>query len=383
MSQTSLGIIRLEALVTYVPYLDRSRRFYVDTLDFAEIGSSSPELSEAGSQRSAVFRAGSCTVIAVAPEGRGGRAWRWLQRHPAGVGSLVWEVEDADHAFKLLEQRGATPITGVETHTDEHGSMKMFSITTPLGGVSFRFVERRGYGKLFPGFVPSGAQEHQSRFGFDTFDHVTSNFETMSPALLWMEHVLGFEQYWDVQFHTSDLGAEQHNGSGLRSVVMWDPNSGVKLANNEPWRPQFKLSQINTFAEHNRGDGIQHVALSVTDIIGAVRGLQAREVPFLETPESYYDQLPGRLLQTGVGMIHEDVDTLRELGILVDGDRDGEYLLQVFMREAAGVYDDPQAGPFFYELIQRKGNRGFGEGNFRALFESIERGGSESAPAEA
>jgi 4-hydroxyphenylpyruvate dioxygenase len=374
MKNESLGIIGLEAVVTYVPYLERSRRFYVQQLDFAEIGHSSPELNRLGRQRSAVFRAGNCTVIAATPEGRGGRAWRWLQRHPAGVGGLVWAVEDVEHTFRLLEARGATPIDGIQTHKDGSGTLKMFSITTPLGGATFRFVERRGYESLFPGFVSTGPTEHQSRFGFDRFDHVTSNFETMAPALLWMEHVMGFKRYWDVAFHTSDVDDTGPTGSGLRSVVMWDPDSGVKLANNEPCRPHFRKSQINTFAEEHRGDGVQHVAMSVTDILGAVRGLRSRQISFLDTPAAYYTAMPARLKASGVNQIEESIEELHELGILVDGDKDGEYLLQVFMKEASGHHEDPQAGPFFYELIQRKGNHGFGEGNFRALFESIERG---------
>jgi 4-hydroxyphenylpyruvate dioxygenase len=374
MNNQSLGILGLEAVITYVPYLERSRRFYVDQLDFAEIGHSSPSLDRLGRQRCAVFRSGQCTIVAATPEGVGGRAWRWLQRHPAGVGGLVWAVRDAAHTLRVLESRGATPINGLQIHQDKSGTLKMFSITTPLGGATFRFVERQGTDLLFPGFVPTGPQEHTSRFGFEHFDHVTSNFETMAPALLWMEHVMGFERYWDVAFHTQEAGDIGPNGSGLRSVVMWDAESGVKLAQNEPWRPHFRHSQINIFAEENRGDGIQHIAMTVGDILGAVRGLQARHIPFLETPAAYYDTMPDRLKASGVHQIDESIDELKELGILVDGEKNGEYMLQVFLREASGFYEDPQAGPFFYEIIQRKGNDGFGEGNFRALFESIERG---------
>jgi 4-hydroxyphenylpyruvate dioxygenase len=154
---------------------------------------------------------------------------------------------------------------------------------------------------------------------------------------------------------------------------MWDPASGVKLANNEPFRPFFKESQINIFAEDNRGDGIQHSALAVTDIVGAVRGLRGRGVEFMATPGSYYDVLPERLRQIGVGAIDESIDLLHELEILVDGTEARRYLLQIFLKEAAGLHHDPAAGPFFFEIIQRKGDQGFGAGNFRALFEAIER----------
>ncbi len=197
----------------------------------------------------------------------------------------------------------------------------------------------------------------------------------MKPALLWMEHVLGFEQFWEIAFHTNDVAAAEKraHGSGLKSIVMWDRASGLKFANNEPFRPFFKESQINIFAEDNRGDGVQHSALSVADIVGAVRGLRGAGVEFMPTPGSYYDVLPARLERIGVGGIDESIDVLRELEILVDGEKSHEYLLQIFLKEAAGLYHDPEAGPFFFEIIQRKGDQGFGAGNFRALFEAIER----------
>jgi len=214
-----------------------------------------------------------------------------------------------------------------------------------------------------------------NRFGFERIDHITSNFQTMKPALLWMEHVLGFEQLWEIAFHTNDVAAAQKraHGSGLKSIVMWDPPSGLKFANNEPFRPFFKESQINLFSEDNRGDGVQHSALSVPDIVEAVRGLRARGVEFMPTPGAYYDALPERLRALTVGAIDEDLATLRELEILVDGGAPGRYLLQIFLKEAAGLHHDPEAGPFFFEIIQRKGDQGFGAGNFRALFEAIER----------
>src|SRR4051812_11561618 len=372
----SLGIRKIEALHYYVRDLERTRRFFVDKLDFAELGGSGPELERVGRQRSAAFRAGDATFVIHQPVGEGGRAWRYLRKHPEGVGTLVLEVEEIDRAFRLLDERGGTFITDVQRFTDDGGTLAMFSITTPFGDTTFRFVERRGYSQLFPGFVAnkdtSGAG---NRFGFQRIDHVTSNFQTMKPALLWMEHVLGLEKLWDIAFHTNDVeGAEKRgHGSGLKSIVMWDPHSGLKFANNEPFRPFFKESQINIFAEDNRGDGVQHSALAVADIVGAVRGLRDAGVEFMPTPGSYYDMLPARLERIGVGGIDESIDVLRELEILVDGEKSHEYLLQIFLKEAAGLYHDPEAGPFFFEIIQRKGDQGFGAGNFRALFEAIER----------
>jgi 4-hydroxyphenylpyruvate dioxygenase len=370
-----LGIKRIESIHYYVHDLERSRRFYADVMDFAEIGGSSEAMTDAGREKSVTFMAANCVVTCIAPTGEGGRAWRYLRKHPDGVGTLNFEVEDVQRAFTLLEMRGGTPIGDIHRERDAAGGeIAFFSIATPFGDTTFRFVERRGFRALFPGFEAcEGRRGGRNAFGFVGFDHVTSNFQTMSPALLWLEHVMGFERYWEVQFHTTDVARDQSHGSGLRSVVMWDPPSGVKFANNEPWRPFFKDSQINIFHEQHRGDGVQHLAMAVTDIIRCVRGLRGRGLEFMPTPVTYYDALPGRLERMGVGSIDEDIRTLRELEILVDGDREHAYLLQIFLKESAGLYGEPEAGPFFYEIIQRKGDEGFGAGNFRALFESIER----------
>jgi 4-hydroxyphenylpyruvate dioxygenase len=370
----SLGIRKIDSLLYYVRDLPRVRRFFLDKLDFAEIGVSSPELDAEGRQRSAVFKAGAVSLVICEPIGEGGRAWRWLRKHPEGVGTIVFEVEEIDRTFRLLDERGGTMITDVQRFSDDGGTMAMFSITTPFGDTTFRFFERRGYRPLFPGLVHHAAPVGGSnRFGFKSVDHVTTNFQTMTPALLWMEHVLGFERFWTVQFHTSDVSKDADEGSGLKSVVMIDPHSPVKFANNEPMRPFFKESQINVFGEDHRGDGVQHAALTVGDILTTVRGLKQRGVEFMPTPGAYYDMLPEHLARIGVGRIDEEIATLRELEILVDGEEARKYLLQIFLKESSDILDDPEAGPFFFEIIQRKGSNGFGAGNFRALFESIER----------
>ena len=372
----SLGIKRLEGIHYYVHDLERSRRFYTGLLDFAETWRSGPDLERAGLQRSACFSAGDLHVVCSSPIGGGGRAARFLGKHPDGVGTLVFEVEDIERTFGLLEERGGTPIDEIQTFTDDGGTLRQFSITTPFGDCTFRFRQRTGFGALYPGAVAAPAMAAGTggnKFGFGAIDHVTSNFQTMKPALLWMEHVLGLEQLWHVEFHTSDVDPRRTTGSGLRSIVMWDPASNVKFANNEPARPFFKSSQINVFNEELRGDGVQHVALTVTDILTAVRGLRTQGVTFMPTPGTYYDALPDRIAASGIGAIDEDLAVLRELQVLVDGDAHHKYMLQIFLKEASGLYADAKAGPFFYEIIQRKGDRGFGAGNFRALFESIER----------
>jgi 4-hydroxyphenylpyruvate dioxygenase len=369
----SLGIKRLEGIHYYVRDLERSRQFYCGKLDFAETWRCSPDVEKTGKQTSACFSAGNINVVCSSPVGEGGRAARFLSKHPDGVGTLIFEVEDIEKTFKLLEERGGTPIDDIQTFTDDGGTLRQFSITTPFGDCTFRFRERRGYRALYPGAEAVAPPATTNRYGFQAIDHVTSNFQTMKPALLWMEHVLGLEQLWEVEFHTVDVDPSRTTGSGLKSIVMWDPNSNVKFANYEPARPFFKQSQINIFNEELRGDGVQHVALAIADIVGGVRGLREAGVSFMPTPGAYYDMLPERLEKNKIGAIDEDHDVLRELGILVDGDHHHAYMLQIFLKEAAGLYGDSKAGPFFYEIIQRKGDKGFGAGNFRALFESIER----------
>jgi 4-hydroxyphenylpyruvate dioxygenase len=370
-----LGIKRLEGIHYYVRDLERSRKFYCDLLDFSETWRSTPEVEASGGQRSACFEAGDVRVVCSAPLDTTGRASRFLGKHPDGVGTLVFEVEDVERIFRLLDERGATLIDDIQTFTDDGGTLRQFSITTPFGDTTFRFRQREGFAALFPGAMPNvdPRGKRGNKFGFDQIDHVTSNFQTMKPMLLWLEHVLGFEQMWEVAFHTSDVNPDKKTGSGLKSIVMWDPASNTKFANNEPARPFFKSSQINIFNEELRGDGVQHVALTVKEIIPAVRDLRAAGVSFMPTPGSYYDMLPDRIAKSGIKQIDEDLDILRDLEILIDGDHFHAYMLQIFLKESAGLYADPSAGPFFYEIIQRKGDRGFGAGNFRALFESIER----------
>jgi 4-hydroxyphenylpyruvate dioxygenase len=372
----SLGILGIESAHWYVHDLERSRRFYTQGMDFKEIGGSGPDLTARGRQQSLVFQAGDIVLVISTPRGEGGRAARWLAKHPDGVGTLTFAVKDVERTFRILDRRGATMIDDIQRVSDGRGgNLAWFSITTPFGDTTFRFAQREGYRPLFPGMVfhekPSGGS---NRFGFTRVDHVTSNFRTLMPPILWMENVLGLERFWKIEFHTEDAADALEKGSGLRSTVMWDPESGVKFANNEPARPNFRASQINVFVEDNRGEGIQHLALGVEAIIPAVEGLRAtKAVQFMNTPDSYYDQLSRRLEVLNIGRIDENPDDLRRLRILIDGNKQHSYLLQIFMKDAASLYGDREAGPFFYEIIQRKGDTGFGAGNFRSLFESIER----------
>jgi 4-hydroxyphenylpyruvate dioxygenase len=371
-----LGIQKLAGVHFYVRDIEWARRFYVDSMGFAEVGRSSPELERAGRQRSYVFRADEVVVTCSTPLGEGGRAWRYLQRHPDGVGALAFEVEDIRRTFAKLDESGGTPTSDIQSLEDASGRIETFSITTPLGDTHFRFIQRHGYPGLFPGIeVYERPRQSGSSggLGFSAIDHVTSNFQTMKPALLWLEQVLGFEPLWAIEFHADASARSGNAAGGLRSRVMWDPATGIKLANNEPCRPSFMRSQIARFHDEHRGDGVQHVALGVRDIVSAVRELRARGVEVMPTPRRYYEGLPGRLRDLGVGCIDEDLAALEELQILVDGSGPQAYLLQVFLKDSAGLCGRPEAGPFFFEMIQRKGDVGFGAGNFRALFESVDR----------
>lgn len=374
----SLDIIKVESVHWYVHDLARSRRFYTELMDFAEVGESSAELTKRGRQHSVVFNANDVTLICSAPVGEGGRAWRWLQKHPEGVGTVNFLVRDVEKVWRLMEQRGGTIIDdGLQRFTDDKGGkLAFFSITTPFGNTTFRFLQRDGYEALYPGFSkhaePRGGK---NRFGFAKVDHITSNFRTLQPMVLWMKHVLGFEEFWNIQFHTEEeISQGNQHGTGLKSIVMWDPKSTVKFANNEPSRPRFKNSQINVFVEDQRGEGIQHLALAVRDIVPAVRSMRATQgLDFLGTPAAYYDYLPERIEKSGIKRIDENLAELRDLQILIDGHKEHQYLLQIFMKEKSQLYHDREGGPFFYEIIERKGDKGFGGGNFKALFESIER----------
>jgi 4-hydroxyphenylpyruvate dioxygenase len=372
-AKESLGIQRVASLHVFVRDLERSRDHFVDKLDFAEIAISTPQFEADHRARASVVEAGGARFVFMEPLGSKGESFRWLDKHPEGVGRVVFDVEDAEKAFNLLVARGATPVTGIERRIVEGGTVIWFDIATAIGDTLFRFVQHEGRTPVMPDLVRLSARPGSNKYGISHVDHITSNFLTLQPALSWMEQVMGFEKYWEVSFHTQDVKKGHFSGSGLKSVVMWDPHSGLKFANNEPAQPFFKSSQIFIFCEDNKGPGIQHVALALNDLVSTVRGLRERGLRFMPTPPSYYDMLPGRLQELGVEKIDEDVDVLKQLQILVDGHEKGRYMLQIFMPEAASLFNDKQAGPLFIELLQRKGDNGFGGGNFRALFDSIER----------
>jgi 4-hydroxyphenylpyruvate dioxygenase len=290
--------------------------------------------------------------------------------------SLSFRVKNLDETIEFLDKRGGTFLADPLEFKDKSGSYRSVEIATPLGDVAFRFIERKSFEKFAPGFVDSGvgnAGQPKNIYGIRQIDHVTSNGLTMQPIIAWYRDVLGMEPFWDISFHTKDVAKRQHTtGSGLKSIVMWDPISKVKFATNEPLRPNFRDSQITKFVDDNGAAGIQHIAMAVDDIIWSIEELKRRGVDFMDTPKAYYQALPERLEKLGITNVAQELAELERLQILVDGAED-KYMLQIFLREAKALHDDVRAGPFFYEVIQRCGDEGFGYGNFRALFESIER----------
>ncbi|MDP3274103.1 MAG: VOC family protein [Deltaproteobacteria bacterium] len=370
MAKESLGLLGYDSFHFAVHDAERSRSFYAEKLDFRLIATSSEAAIEARGERSDVYAAGDARVVVTRPERDDSQAAKYLRRHPAGVTTLAFTVRDAAHTLRVLESRGATVLAELEEDTRDGGHYRAFEVATPLGEVRFRFVERENYPLFSPSMRAVPHDDSPNRFGIALIDHITSNMRTMAPHLLWLEHVLGFERYWDVKFHTDDL--RKGAGSGLKSTVMWDPESGIKFANNEPLRPRWDASQIAKFVDDNAGAGVQHAALLMNDLVSTVRDLRENGVEFLGTPGSYYDALPERMAERKVSNLVEDIETLRALQILVDG-RDDKYMTQIFMKEAALLYSEREAGPFFFELIARRGYPGFGEGNFRALFDAIER----------
>ncbi len=366
MDIENLGIKRIESVDFVVHDLERSRAFYEDKMDYRVVATSNEDFVAATGEETIIFQAGRARVQVTAPVENGSHAARFLRSHPDGVRHVNFLVESVDHAFKTLDSRNANIID--EPVGDAHRSS--FTIASPLGDVEYGFVEKTN-DEGVDSRLTAHETEESNKLAFTHMDHITSNTRDLHSLINWYKDVLGFEHFWDIRFHTQDSNPEAV-GSGLNSIVVRDPKSNVKFATNEPLSPNFYGSQIQKFVDDNGGPGVQHIALSTSEIMDSVPKMTAAGLKFLDTPAAYYEMLPGRLAERAVENLKEDIKELQKSKILVDG-TDNRYLLQIFMKEASLLYDEAAAGPFFYEVIQRKGAQGFGEGNFRALFESIER----------
>ncbi|MFZ5825434.1 MAG: 4-hydroxyphenylpyruvate dioxygenase [Bacillota bacterium] len=276
--------------------------------------------------------------------------------HGDGVKDIALRVDDCEKAFSEAVSRGARPVMEPTNLLDHDGFIRKATIAT-YGETVHSFVERKGYRGLFaPGYKAVETPPAQPT-GVVAIDHMVGNVELgkMLPWVQFYEEVLGFSQFQT--FDDKDISTDY---SALMSKVMAGGNGKIKFPINEPAGGK-KKSQIQEYLDFYHGPGVQHIALITGDIVKTVDALQRNGVEFLNTPDSYYDVLEQR-----VGQIPEPMEELRRLKILVDRDEEG-YLLQIFSRP---VQDRPT---MFFEIIQRKGSRGFGKGNFKALFEAIER----------
>ena len=280
-----------------------------------------------------------------------------IQKHGDGVRDLALWVDDAREAFQKATERGAEPEREPEVLRDENGEVVIAAIRI-YGDTIHSLVERKNYrGTFMPGFVPVKPHYNPPSVGLKYVDHCVGNVELgkMNEWVDFYANVMGFRNL--LTFDDKDISTEY---TSLMSKVMANGNDRIKFPINEPAKGK-KKSQIDEYLDFYGGPGVQHMALATDDILKTVMTLRDRGVEFLSVPTTYYDELQGR-----VGKIDEPLDKLQELGILVDRDPDG-YLLQIFTKP---VEDRPTV---FYEIIQRKGAKSFGKGNFRALFESIER----------
>ncbi len=306
-----------------------------------------------------VLEQGNIRLIITSSLGPEGPISEHVHLHGDGVKDVAFRVENAERAYREATSRGARGVMEPTVRSDEYGQVKLASIAT-YGETIHTFVERQDYkGAFMPGFraLKSEAPRRSRPAGLAGIDHVVGNVELgkMNEWVGFYEKVMGFTQM--IHFDDRQISTEY---SALMSKVMQNGSGRIKLPINEP-APGRKKSQIEEYLDFYRSPGVQHLALITDDIVGTVRNLMERGAEFLITPRNYYDTVLDR-----VGHIDEDLQQLADLGILIDHDDDG-YLLQIFSKP---VVTRPTV---FFEVIQRKGARGFGEGNFKALFEALER----------
>jgi 4-hydroxyphenylpyruvate dioxygenase len=318
---------------------------------------------ETGSKQEAgyVLKQGDITFIVVSSLTAHHPENKRLLLHGDGVQDIALEVDDVASAWRTACSRGAIPIAPPTKIEDDFGVYESASILT-YGDTTHTFVNHDRYKGVFaPGYRPIDPERYsKSTFraaGLIAIDHIVGNVEEgkMDEWVKFYQDVMGFTQL--VSFDDKDISTDY---SALMSKVVQSGNSRIKFPINEPAKAK-RRSQIEEYLNFYYGPGVQHIALSTGDIIETVRALRANDVSFLRVPQAYYDMLPER-----IGKIDEDMKELAELGILVDKDDEG-YMLQIFTKP---VEDRPT---LFFEIIQRHGSRSFGKGNFKALFEAIER----------
>ena len=334
----------------------QSALYYRAAFGFQLVGYRGPETG-VRDRASYLLQQDKIRLVITSALGSSGAISEHVAKHGDGVKDLAFWVDDARDAWAKAVERGARSVQEPTVLTDADGEVVIAAIAT-YGDTIHSIVERRNYRGLFiPGFVPKTSEFNAPPVGLKYVDHCVGNVELgkMNEWVEFYSHVLGF--YNLLTFDDKDISTEY---SSLMSKVMSNGNGRIKFPINEPAVGK-KKSQIDEYLDFYGGPGVQHIAVATDDILATVKALKSRGVEFLGTPSSYYDDLEAR-----VGKIDEPVAELKAHGILVDRDDEG-YLLQLFSKP---VQDRPT---LFFEIIQRKGAKGFGKGNFRALFESIER----------
>ena len=340
----------------YVGNAKQAAHFYKTAFGFQNLAYAGPETG-IKDRASYAVRQNKLTFVFTTPLRSRNAMADHIYKHGDAVKVLALQVEDATDAWKQTTVRGGKSYLEPVTLSDDKGEVVMSGIHT-YGDTVHLFIERKNYSGIFlPGYRAWKTNYNPPITGLLYVDHCVGNvgWNQMNPWVKFYEEVMGFRNI--LTFDDTDISTEY---SALMSKVMSNCNGFVKFPINEPAEGK-KKSQVEEYLDFYEGEGCQHVALATGDIVKTVTDLQNRGVEFLKVPSSYYDDLLDR-----VGQIDEDLSPLKELGILVDRDEEG-YLLQIFTRP---VEDRPT---LFFEIIQRKGARSFGKGNFKALFEAIER----------
>ena len=341
----------------YVGNAKQAAHFYKTAFGFQSLAYAGPETG-VRDRASYVLQQGKIRLVLTTPLNSSNPITQHIAKHGDGVKILALWVDNAYKAFEETTSRGGKVYMEPTTIQDEHGEVKMAGIYT-YGETVHLFVERKNYNGIFmPGYKEWKSSYNPKDAGLLYVDHCVGNvgWNRMNPTIQWYEDVMGFVNI--LSFDDKQINTEY---SALMSKVMSNGNGYVKFPINEPAEGK-KKSQIEEYLDFYEGEGVQHIAIATSDIVATVRELKSRGVEFLDAPpNAYYEELTNR-----VGKIDEDIAPLQELGILVDCDEEG-YLLQLFTKP---VEDRPT---LFFEIIQRKGAQSFGAGNFKALFESIER----------
>ena len=340
----------------YVSNSKQAAHYYKSAFGFSDLAYSGLETGNEISE-SYVLVQDKIRLVLTSPLKSGTDIGNHIDKHGDGVKVIALWVEDATKAHTEAVSRGAKSYMEPKIEKDEQGEVVRSGIHT-YGDTVHIFVERKNYNGIFlPGFKALKTDFKPEAIGLKYVDHMVGNvgWGQMNKWVEFYEKVMGFAQI--ISFDDNDISTEY---TALMSKVMSNGNGRIKFPINEPAEGKRK-SQIEEYLDFYEGEGVQHIAVATDDIIETVTQLKNRGVDFLKVPTTYYDTLEER-----VGKIEEDIEPLRELGILVDRDDEG-YLLQIFTKTV-------QARPtMFFEIIQRKGARSFGKGNFKALFEAIER----------